>query len=71
MIKILKNGIIPPTPYYKAKCKNCKCQYLYQEEDEKWNHTINLDDAYLFTICPTCGKRVRVHYSKKYFLKEE
>lgn len=70
MIKILKEGKIPQCPYYKAKCGHCKTEYYYQDEDVNSYPIWISECVFVYTICPLCNCKVRVHsFRKKYFLK--
>ena len=55
MIKIIKEGIKPTriNYYYKWECDNCKCEWVFDEEEIEFEKRLDGNASF---ICPCCKR---------------
>lgn len=56
-MEILKKGKIPPKIRKKKKCRNCKSELIYTDEDMKITTDIEYF-PYEYFECPVCGEEL-------------
>lgn len=64
MLKILRKGekTLPEDKTYKMKCKTCGCEYLYQNEDVKYDFYGDFE----YLRCPQCDYISYISFKRKY-----